>query len=166
VTPTFKLDRLLGALVEHEVEFLVVGGVAGALQGAPLLTQDVDVLYRIEESNIVRLKRALDVLGAVARGDPRNLPFDETHLRTTGHKLAMTDAGALDVLGSVNDGLRYEDLIGTADVLEVAGYAIHVLSLERLIKLKKQLGRPKDLAALPVLEATLRERGARRPPGG
>lgn len=121
------------------------------------------MLYRLEETNIQRLRRALTELNAIAPGDPRNLPFDETHLRTPGHKLAMTDAGPLDVLGSINDGLLFEDLIGSADVLEVAGVAIQVLSLERLIMLKRQLGRPKDLAALPVLEATLRERGSALP---
>jgi predicted nucleotidyltransferase len=72
----------------------------------------------------------------------------------------MTDAGPLDVLGSINDGVRFEDLVDSSDVLEGAGVEVRVLSLERLIELKRQLGRPKDLAALPVLEATLRERRA------
>jgi predicted nucleotidyltransferase len=62
------------------------------------------------------------------------------------------------VLGAINDGLQYEDLIDSADVLEVAGYEIQVLSLARLIELKRALGRPKDVAILAVLEATLRER--------
>lgn len=154
----FELDRLLRTLVAHQVELIIVGGVAAALQGAPIVTQDVDVLYRLDDANVDRLMRALTELGAVARGDPRRLPFDESHLRSAGHKLAMTNAGPLDVLGSVNDGLLYEDLIGSADVLEVAGVLVHVLSLERLISLKRELGRPKDLAALPVLEATLTER--------
>lgn len=156
----FQLDRMLQTLVQHRLEFILVGGVAGALQGAPIVTQDVDIVYRIEEANIARLKTALTELNAVARGDSRRLPFNETHLRTTGHKLAMTDAGPLDVLGSINDGLLFEDLIDSSDLLEVAGVAIHVLSLERIIELKRQLARPKDLAVLPVLEATLRERRA------
>lgn len=77
---------------------------------------------------------------------------------TTGHKLATTDAGALDVLGSINDSLLYEDLIGSSDELEVTGQRVRVLSLQRLVELKRALARPKDLAMLPVLEATLRER--------
>jgi predicted nucleotidyltransferase len=156
----FQLDRMLQTLARLQVEFVIVGGVAGALQGAPVLTQDVDIVYRIDEANIARLKAALTQLNAVSRGDPRRLAFDETHLRTTGQKLAMTDAGPLDVLGSINDGVRFEDLVDSSDVLEVAGVEVRVLSLERLIELKRQLGRPKDLAALPVLEATLRERRA------
>ena len=157
----FNLGRLLSVLSAHEVEFIVVGGVAATLQGAPVLTQDMDIVYRIEESNIVRVKAALDALNAVARDDPRKLRFDETHLRTRGHKLAMTDAGALDVLGAINGNVVYEDLVPSAEELEVTGVVVRVLSLERLVQLKRELGRPKDLAMLPVLEATLRERARR-----
>jgi predicted nucleotidyltransferase len=156
--PVFDLATLIEVLCAERVEFLLVGGVAAALQGAPVLTQDVDVVYRIEEENLDRLERVLNQLGAVARGDPRRLRFDKSHLRTRGHKLASTNAGPVDLLGAINDDLGYEELVGSADELEVAGYPIRVLSLERLIELKRQLGRPKDLAMLPVLEATLRER--------
>lgn len=158
----FDLGKMLGVLCGQRVEFMVVGGVAAALQGAPVLTQDVDILYRIEEENLKRLERALNELGAIARGDPRNLRFDITHLRTTGHKLASTDAGPLDVLGSINDGLRYEDLLSSSEELEVMGHRVNILSLERLIDLKRRLARPKDVAMLPVLEATLKERDRRR----
>jgi predicted nucleotidyltransferase len=154
----FDLERLLLVLSEEQVEFIIVGGVAAALQGAPVLTQDVDILYRIEDGNVERLERALSRLHAVARGDSRNLPFARSHLMTAGHKLATTDAGALDVLGSINDELLYDDLIGSTDELEVTGQRVKVLSLKRLVELKRTLARPKDLAMLPVLEATLRER--------
>jgi predicted nucleotidyltransferase len=161
MNPVFDLERVVRTLARHEVDFIVVGGIAARLQGAPVMTEDVDIVYRIEETNIFRLKDALAELGAVARGDRRNIPFNETHLRTTGHKLAMTRAGALDVLGTVNDGLRYEDLIDTVDVLEVSGCDVRVLKLERLLALKKQLGRAKDLVMVPIIEATLRERDRR-----
>jgi len=62
-----------------------------------------------------RLERALSRLHAVARGDSRNLAFGKSQLMTNGHKLATTDAGALDVLGSINDGLLYDDLLGSSD---------------------------------------------------
>ena len=156
--PVYDLVRLLRVLCTERVDFILVGGVAAALQGAPVLTQDVDILYRIQEENLDRLQRALDELRAVARGDARRLPFDKSHLRTKGHKLAVTDAGPLDLLGSINDDLGYDDLTGSTDELEVAGHRLRVLSLERLIELKRALGRTKDVAMLPVLEATLRER--------
>lgn len=56
----------------------------------------------------------------------------------------------------------YLDLLPFTQELEVLGHPVRVLSLESLIDLKRELGRPKDLAMLPALEATLRERGRLR----
>jgi predicted nucleotidyltransferase len=146
----------------RDVEFILVGGVAAAAQGAPITTQDVDILYRIEPANVDRLKLALDGLNAVARDDPRRLRFGLSHLTTKGHKLAMTDVGALDVLGSINDGLVFEDILPYAEKMDFDGFEVNVLRLDKLIELKRQLGRPKDVAILPILEATLRELQRRR----
>jgi hypothetical protein len=64
---------------------------------------------------------------------------------------------ALDVSGSINDGIRYEELLEHSSELDVIGMPIRVLELRRLVELKRALGRTKDVAVLPVLEATLRE---------
>jgi hypothetical protein len=137
-----------------------VGGVAAAVQGAPVVTQDVEILYRIEPSNLLRLEAALLALDAVARDDPRRLRFGVSHLATKGHKLTLTRVGALDVLGSINqEQLLFEDLLPYTDLMDFDGQAIRVLRLAKLVELKRMLGRPKDLAIMPLLEATLRERG-------
>lgn len=157
----FDLEAMLRAL--RDVEFILVGGVAAAVQGAPIVTQDVDILYRIEPANLNRLEVALDALNAVTRDDPRRLRFAVSHLATKGHNLAMTDAGAIDILGSINDGLVFEDILPDTERMEFDGLEINVLRLDKLIDLKRALGRPKDLAVLPVLEATLKERQSREP---
>jgi predicted nucleotidyltransferase len=157
---TFDLEVILRAL--RDVEFILVGGVAAAVQGAPVVTQDVDILYRIEPSNLRRLEAALLALDAVARDDPRRLRFGLSHLETKGHKLTLTRVGALDVLGSINqEQLLFEDLLPHTDLMDFDGLAIRVLRLAKLIELKRMLGRPKDLAIMPLLEATLREKEGR-----
>jgi predicted nucleotidyltransferase len=157
---TFDLEVMFHAL--RDVEFILVGGVAAAVQGAPIMTQDVDILYRIEPSNLLRLEAALWALDAVVRDDPRRLRFGITHLETKGHKLTMTRAGALDVLGSINqEQLLFEDVLPHTERMDFDGIEIRVLSLPKLVELKRMLARPKDLAVLPVLEATLRERQSR-----
>jgi hypothetical protein len=156
---TFDLEEMLRAL--RGVDFILVGGVAAVVQGAPIVTQDVDILYRIEASNLVRLEAALLDLDAVVRDDPRRLRIRITHLETKGHKLTLTRAGALDVLGSINEEeLLFEDVLPHSDPMDFDGLEIRVLRLGKLIELKRRLGRPKDLAVLPILEATQREREA------
>ena len=77
---------------------------------------------------------------------------------SAGHQLLVTTHGDLDCLGTVGDGLSYEDLLDRAPELRVGeDLFVHVVDLAMLIDLKTQAGRPKDLAALPVLRATLAE---------
>ncbi|WP_434040996.1 MULTISPECIES: nucleotidyltransferase domain-containing protein [Sorangium] len=149
---------ILHALVHHGVEFIVVGGMAAALQGAPVNTLDIDIVYSRSEQNIIRLMTALADLGAVFRTDPRRLVPDESHLRSTGHKLLQTKHGLLDVLGTIEESTSYDDLLPDTTVLEIAGVLVRVLSLERLIEVKAKLTRPKDRAMLLLLQATLDEK--------
>jgi predicted nucleotidyltransferase len=70
----------------------------------------------------------------------------------------MTSFGALDLLGAIQLDLGFEELVGDAEWFDLDGLRVRVLKLERLIELKRVLGRSKDLAVVPTLEATLQER--------
>lgn len=152
------LADILHALARHHVDFIVVGGMAAALQGAPVNTLDIDIVYSRSEENVARLMAALTELEAVFRTDARRLVPNESHLRSTGHKLLQTKHGLLDALATIEDTTSYEDLLPDSTVLEVAGLPVRVLSLERLIEVKAKLTRPKDRAMLLVLQATLDEK--------
>ena len=156
-----SLAEIITTLVRHEVEFIVVGGMAGVLQGAPLHTLDLDIVYSRSEDNVGRLSAALQELAAVFRGDPRRLAPNESHLRSDGHKLLETNQGALDVLGALDEGTGFDELLPDSETLEVAGVAVRVLTLQRLVAIKEGLTRPKDQLALLVLRATLEEREQR-----
>ena len=49
----------------------------------------------------------------------------------------------------------YDDIIGRAVEMDIGDHVVRVLSLEDLIRTKRAAGRPKDLAVIPTLEATL-----------
>ncbi|MDI3291712.1 DUF6036 family nucleotidyltransferase [Polyangium sp. 15x6] len=152
------LADILRTLLHHRVDFVVVGGMAAVLQGAPVHTFDIDIVYSRAEDNVARLLAALRDLDAVFRTDPRRLVPNESHLLSPGHKLLSTRHGVLDVLGTIEEDTSYEDLLPDALWLEVAGAPVRVLSLERLIQIKEKLTRPKDRAMLLVLKATLEEK--------
>ena len=155
------LAEILRILARHRVDFIVVGGMAAALQGAPVPTLDLDIVYSRDPGNVTRLLAALSAMEATFRADPRGLSPGESHLRSAGHKLLVTPHGALDVLGAIEESTGYEDLLPDATLLEVAGERTRVLSLERLIRVKEKLSRPKDRAMLPVLRTTLEEKRRR-----
>jgi len=97
-------------------------------------------------------------LDAVYRHDPRRLAPAQSHLSSPGHQLLSTRFGHLDCLGTIGNDLSYEHLVDRAPEMELAdGLVVRVIDLPTLIELKQEAGRPKDLAALPVLRATLAE---------
>jgi hypothetical protein len=154
-----RFADILALLVDRDVEFVVVGMTAGVLAGAPVTTLDVDIVHRRSPENVTRLLAALTELGAVYRHDPRGLRPTASHLASPGHQLLATDRGDLDCLGTIDDGKSYEDLLeSTREVALSGGRVIRVLDLPALIEMKRRAARPKDLAALPVLQATLNER--------
>jgi predicted nucleotidyltransferase len=148
---------LLRSLSQHEVEFIVVGGISAVLQGVPTITRDLDVVYRLDAANIQRILTVLKNLDARFRMRPELSP-NISHLESKGHKLLTTNLGDLDVLGSIGKQLTYEHLLEHTDEINLSGLGVRVLRLEKLIALKEELGRDKDLAMLPTLRRTLEEK--------
>jgi hypothetical protein len=149
---------IVRTLVGHDVEFAIVGGLAGVMQGAPIQTQDLDILYSLVPPNPARLLGAVQEIDAVFWGDPRNLPPGLAHMESQGHKLLTTRHGRVDCLGTIEESTTFEDVLDHLDWMELDGTRVRVLSLPRLIEVKKKLSRPKDQLALLELQATLEER--------
>ncbi len=153
---------ILRILVENRVEFIVIGGVAAAIEGAPINTLDLDIIHRRTADNIARLQAALEALDVVYRMQPeRRLRPSASHLSSAGRHLLETIHGPLDVLGTV-DGVRgFEELLPRSFDAAPAGLHILVLRLETVIELKAQRGTDKDTTSLTVLRRTLEEKRKR-----
>ena len=153
-------ESILRTLANHEVDFIVVGGIAAALEGVLANTLDVDVVHSREPGNIYRLLAALDSLDATYRTRPElALKPNASHLGSPGHQLLMTRYGPLDVLGMIGRSRSYEDLLPHSHELELGeGLRVRVLDLETLIAIKEEVGGEKDLAVLPIMRRTLEEK--------
>ena len=156
MNPSFR--EILELLNKYQVEYIVVGGVAAVIRGAPVTTFDLDALVRIGEENASRLVDALGDLDAHYREHDSVIRPTREDILAGGHMLLMTRAGPLDVLGFIGDKLSYEDLIESASEVEMTIGRFHVLNLEELIQQKKATDRPKDRAVLELLEEVLRHR--------
>ena len=151
---------ILRTLRKEQIDFIVVGGVSGVLQGAPIATFDLDVVHSREPENIQRLLAALKLLEARYRIPVAGQKKPErSHLLSAGHQLLMTRAGPLDLLGTIGHGYGYDDLIGNTIELDIGkGLRVRVLELETLIKVKEETAGDKDRLALLILRRTLQER--------
>jgi hypothetical protein len=149
---TGKEARFLQALVDEGVEFLVVGLAAAALQGAPAVTQDIDLWFR--DLSDPALQRALRRVGAIYLPPSlQNPPL-----------LAGGDAGLFDVVVKM-DGLgSFAQEARRALRIPLGAFEVRVLPLVRIIASKKATDRPKDRAILPALEDALRVLQSRKRP--
>jgi hypothetical protein len=98
-----KLTASLRALTEARVEFIIAGGVAAVLNGTPVNTFDLDVVYARNDENVARLAKCLESLDAVFR--------IAGHLAGPGHLNLVGGYGPIDVLGIIGGGFTYHDLL-------------------------------------------------------
>ena len=71
--------------------------------------------------------------------------------------------GDIDLLGEVTGGGSYEQLLPFTEELEVFESRCRVVTLEKLIQLKRAAGRAKDLEAIAELQSLLEERRRQGP---
>lgn len=160
----------LGALRvfnEHRVRYVVIGGYASSVLGAPIITNDLDICYERTSENMDRLAEALLELHATLRvaGVDEELPFilDGRTLAAGDSFTFNSEAGPIDVLGTPSGTGGFRDLDAGATTYDLGeGLRVRVVSLDDLIRMKEAASRPKDEAHLHVLAALkqrIQERG-------
>jgi hypothetical protein len=159
----FDPVRMLSALRDAGVQFVLVGGMAAILHGDVGVTIDVDIVPERAPENLDRLASALRALGARIRTEsaPEGLAFDASgrFLRNLAPESILnltTQAGDLDLTFRPSGTEGYADLRRDAIEIEAArGVRILVASLADVIRSKEAAGREKDRLALPRLRRLL-----------
>lgn len=158
MSPSFDPQRILDVLCAHQVRFVVIGGSAAILHGAAYVTEDVDVCPATDRENLAHLSDALTELAARIRveGIPEGIEFshDGESLGRAVIWNLVTNAGILDIAidpAGVNGFVGLEENAVEFDLGE--GVVVLVASLDDVIRSKRAANRPKDLQALPMLEA-------------
>jgi hypothetical protein len=146
--------RILGALANQGVEFVVVGGIAANFHGSALATFDCDVAIDLDSDNLQKMAKALAILSPTFRGKNPPILFDEDMALKGGWKniYLNTSAGILDCLGEIKGLGGYEVCRENSVEAELGDFSVRFLSREALITAKKAMGRPKDLLTVAHLE--------------
>lgn len=138
------------AIRDSKLDAVLIGVGAAALQGAPVVTEDLDFFVRETPITERKIRRFADLLGcrSIARpGEPLT-----TVLRV---RVPPLHVGFVFRPAGVSS---FEGLRKRAVRIDVGGVPLRVALLEDVIAMKKASGRNKDRAALPILEDTLRVR--------
>jgi hypothetical protein len=160
-----NFENLLARLIEHQVQFVLVGGFAATAYGSTMLTQDVDVCMRFSPDNLMRLQEALADLHPVHRMTPRRLPLrlaPET-CRDLKNLYLDTDFGQLDGLGIIQGVGDFEQVREHSVEVNLPAGICRVLTIDALIRSKEAMGRPRDRESVLQLKA-IRHRLARKGP--
>jgi hypothetical protein len=134
-------EKWLGRLLDEEVKFLVVGGLAVTLNGYVRLTEDVDLLVEATPENLERLIRCL-------------ANFGEGHGGTLAPADFTPEPGAIRVIEESEDcqidlftelsGMSYADLIAGAESSPLGSRSFPYASKSQLIAIKSGSVREKD----------------------
>jgi hypothetical protein len=150
-------------LAEHEVKYVLIGGLAAVLHGSPAMTNDVDIVPEHDDENLARLSDALRSLDARLRAesDPDGIAFDPHPALLAQMAIAnlTTRCGDLDLTFAPAGLQGYAELVGAAVVFEIEGHAVQVAALHHIIQSKEAADRPRDRAVLPILYALREEIG-------
>jgi hypothetical protein len=152
---------LLRTLLEHDAEFVLIGGFALGFHGVPRGTKDVDIVPDPTYANITRLWEALESLEAapVEHGDP-DFRADEMPVAFTlegllegGNWALHTRLGRLDLMPEVSGVESYEELRAHAVQAELPelGRPIWIAGRDDLVTMKQEAGRPQDLIDVQAL---------------
>jgi hypothetical protein len=155
----FEPVKLLDALQQHEVEFVVVGVIAAVAQGSPVRTRDLDVTPLSSAANCERLASALRSVRAKLRltdGTGLEFPIEPRFLAGNESLTLPTRFGVLDLVFMPAGTGGFDDLRRNAIEVELGtSRPMLVAALTDVIRMKEAAGRPKDVAQLPALRQTL-----------
>jgi len=145
------LARIARMLEEHGLEAVLIGNTAAALQGAPVSTLDVDLMFRKTPANLRKLKALARDLDAVVM---------RPYYPASGLFRIMRDEDGLqiDLMATVHGVSSLASLLSRAQRVTFNGAQLLVADLSDIIKSKRATGRPRDTAALNILEKTLHEK--------
>jgi hypothetical protein len=136
-------ERFLQALAREKVEFMIVGLSAATLQGAPVVTQDIDLWFK--NLSDPRIQAALrTVNGTYVPPMMQNPPM-----------FVGRDVKIFDIVVHMHGLGTFDEERENTVPVRLGRFKIPVLKLERIIASKKTLGRKKDKLTLDVLEDAL-----------
>lgn len=141
--------RFVRELVGHEVRFLIVGLSAAALQGAPVVTQDVGLWFgNLDDPKLAAVLRRV--------GGAYVAPTLHTPPMLAGEGLEL-----FDVVLSMSGLNSFDEEWANAIDVTVGDVVTRVLPLARILVSKKAADRPKDRLVVPVLEEVVAIQAAR-----
>ena len=156
---------LFTSLNKHNINYLLIGGLAMNLHGVPRMTMDVDLVIALDANNIAKLANCASELGLypnvpvkleeLADGEKRDALFTEKHLIALSLISNMPAMPTVDIV--IHHPLDFKLAFNKKVVRDIAGTPIMLACIEDMITLKQAAGRAQDLSDITHLKRFLYE---------
>jgi hypothetical protein len=141
------LREFLELLNSRGVDYVIVGAHSLAFHGRARYTGDLDILVRATPKNAAKLVDLLNQFGFTDSG------FKESDFTEAEQMIQLGRApNRIDLLTSIT-GVTTDEAFANRISAVLDGIPVFVLSKNALIRNKRAVGRPQDLADLDTLES-------------
>jgi hypothetical protein len=145
-------ERILRTLAEHDVDYVLIGGLAVQTHGHVRTTNDADLIPAPDPANLERLAAALRSLEArVLNPGEETTEIDAKMLPRATFWQFVTRDGGIDVMHEVPGGRSYDELSEGALHVQLGDVDVPVVGLDDLIQMKLARGHPVDLSDVASL---------------
>ena len=159
-----SVETIVSALNKGEAKYLIVGGLAVNAHGFVRLTRDVDIVLQLDPDNVNKGLNALFNIGYQMSIPARPQDFANPEMRKDWRqskgmitlKLWSDEHQRTPVDIFVYEPFDFAKEFATALTVEVCpGLLARVVSLETLLRMKRDAGRAQDLIDIEELQRTL-----------
>ena len=126
-------------LIDHKVEYLIVGGYAVGIHGHPRYTGDLDIWINPTSENANKVVKCVNEFGFGSFNLTSQDFIKVENVIQFGYPPLR-----IDILTSI-DGVNFTDCILNKKDVEIDGMNVYFIGLTDLLKNKKESGRPRDL---------------------
>ena len=141
------LREFLESLNSRGIDYVIVGAHSLAFHARPRYTGDLDILVRATPENAVKLVDLLNRFGFAAAG------FKESDFTEPGKLIQLGRVpNRIDLLTSIT-GVTTDEAFASKVPAELDGIPVFILNKDALIRNKRSVGRPQDIADLDTLES-------------
>jgi hypothetical protein len=155
-----SIEMIARALNDHQVKYLIAGGLAVVAHGYVRFTADIDIMLAMDRRNLLAAVAALTALNYRPRApvlfdlfaDPESRKRWIEEKGITVFSLSSPDHPATEIDLFVDPPLIFAEAYSRALQLEIApGIVAAFCSIDDLIELKSLVGRPQDLMDIAQL---------------
>ena len=141
------LREFLESLNSRGIDYVIVGAHSLAFHARPRYTGDLDILVRATSENAAKL---VDLLNHFGFGDAG---FKESDFTEPERLIQLGRApNRIDLLTSIT-GVTSDEALTSKVPAELDGVPVFILSKDALIRNKRAVGRPQDIADLDTLQS-------------